>query len=90
MASDISTMSAAVKMIHDAQAASIDTKVAMLHPDWTKKQISEEVHRIMDEQGMGMDNPDMGRGDYHTLHMNNPHRNNAGSENVQEEKGDEE
>ncbi len=90
MASDISTMSAAVKMIHDAQAASIDTKVAMLHPDWTKKQISEEVQRIMDEQGMGMDNPDMGRGDYHTLHMNNPPRNNAGSENVQEEKGDEE
>ena len=90
MASDISTISAAVKMIHDAQAASIETKVSMLHPDWTKKQISEEVRRIMDEQGMGMDNPDMGLGDYDNPDKKNPPKKNDSGENEQEEKGDEE
>ena len=45
-ANDISTMSAAVQMLAAANSASIETRVQMLHPDWTKKQISEETERL--------------------------------------------
>lgn len=63
MSSDISTVASALKMMNDAVAASTEVKVSLLHPDWTKKQIAEEIARIQDEQGMSMDNPDMGLGD---------------------------
>jgi hypothetical protein len=38
--------------LHTAEAASIQTLVAMVHPDWSADQIAEEVGAIKDEMGM--------------------------------------
>ena len=46
MANDITTMSSAVQMLNAANSASIETRVTMLHPDWTKKQIMRETQRL--------------------------------------------
>lgn len=46
LANDISTMSQAAQMLTAANAASTETKVQMLHPDWSRKQIAEEVERL--------------------------------------------
>lgn len=46
MANDISTMSAAVQALSNANAASTETMVMMLHPDWSKKQVAEEIERL--------------------------------------------
>lgn len=64
MSNDLSTVSAALQMINAATSASTEIKVAMLHPDWTKKQIAEEVDRIKTETGLNVANPDMGLGDF--------------------------
>lgn len=50
----------AVKTLSDAKALSTDTKVRMVHPEWTDEQVQEEVERILnDEQaGMPLGNPD--------------------------------
>lgn len=45
--------------INQAQAMSIDTKVRTLHPDWEEEQIKAEVKRIMEEQGMSVENPEV-------------------------------
>lgn len=45
-AADISTVAAAVQMLNNAQAASIETKVAMQHPNWSSEQQAQEVERI--------------------------------------------
>ena len=45
-ANDITTMAQAVQILTAANAASLETKLAMLHPDWTQKQIAEEMNRI--------------------------------------------
>jgi hypothetical protein len=46
-------------MISDAQAVSTDTKVRMLHPEWTEDQIKAEVQKIVDEGKIApLDNPD--------------------------------
>ena len=65
MSNDISTMSSAVQMLNSAVAASTEMKVRMLHPDLTEKQIAEEVDKIKQENGMALDNPDAGLGDFH-------------------------
>ena len=49
-ANDISTMASAVSMMDSAKAVSLEMKVEMLHPDWTQKQIAEEVQRIRDAE----------------------------------------
>jgi len=64
MANDLSTVSASVQMLHNAEAISIDTKVKMLHPDWTQKQIEEEIQRIKDEYGEKLDPPNPAFGDF--------------------------
>ena len=51
MSTDISTMANAVKMMHDAQAASTQIKVKLLHPDWEEGEVLEETARIMQEYG---------------------------------------
>ena len=51
----------------------------MLHPDWTKKQIAEEVDRIKAENGMDMQEPDMLMGD-----LDNPNAGNDGGEDGDE------
>lgn len=63
-ANDLSAMSAAVEMINRATAASLATKVQMLHPDWNQRQLDDEVKRIRVEQGIAVDDPAMGLGDY--------------------------
>ena len=45
-ANDISTMASALQLLEAANSASIETRVIMLHPDWTKKQVAEEVERL--------------------------------------------
>lgn len=66
MANDLSTMSSALQMLNSAMAVSVEMKVQMLHPDWTQKQVAEEVALIKQENGMGMMLPDMLLGDYHS------------------------
>ena len=51
---DISTMAAAVQMLNAANAVSTEIKVEMLHPDWTQKQIAEEVERVKTAERLGM------------------------------------
>lgn len=60
---DISTMSSALQMLNSAAAVSTEMKVQMLHPDWTQKQVDEEIRRVKAENGLNIDNPDAGLGD---------------------------
>ena len=48
-----------IKRLSDAMAMSVDTKVRKLHPNWTEDQIESEVERIMKENGMIVDEPDL-------------------------------
>jgi len=45
--------------LEQAQAISIDTKVRILHPEWSQEQIEAEVERIMQEKGMAVETPEM-------------------------------
>lgn len=60
---DVSEISKALTEIQTAVAASIDTKVRMLHADWDEDKIQQEVERIKEEHMVGegppMDNPDL-------------------------------
>lgn len=49
-----------VKTLADAKAISTETKVRMVHPEWTDTQIEEEVERILNDESAGMpqDNPE--------------------------------
>lgn len=51
-ASDIPTMASSLQLLDAAKAASTETKVRMLHPDWTADKVVEEVDRIRIETGM--------------------------------------
>ena len=52
LTSDISTIASAVSMLHNAQAASIETLVKMQHPEWNAKQVHEEVDLVLKEYGV--------------------------------------
>lgn len=60
ISNNLSEVSNSVKTLSDAKAISTDTKVRMVHPEWTDKQVEEEVERIMndDSAGQPMDNPE--------------------------------
>ena len=60
VSNNLTEVSNSVKTLSDAKAISTDTKVRMVHPEWTDEQVNEEVERILnDEQaGMPMDNPE--------------------------------
>ena len=47
-----------INKLSQAQALSIDTKVRLLHPNWNEEQIESEVERIMQENGMMVNEPD--------------------------------
>lgn len=47
-----------VLQIHQAESASIQTKVEMLHPEWSQEEVDAETTRIMDQQGMNVAEPD--------------------------------
>lgn len=49
---DLESMSKSIEMVNRAQAASIRTRISMLHPDWTKEQIEEEAVTILAETGL--------------------------------------
>ncbi len=59
LTNNINELSSSLKMISDAQAASTETKVRLLHPDWEEEQITKETARIIDENGLtSLQNPD--------------------------------
>ena len=51
MSTDISTMANAVKMMHDAQSASTEIKIKLLHPDWEEGEVKAEAQRVLKEYG---------------------------------------
>jgi A118 family predicted phage portal protein len=51
-----SELAQTVVALETAQAASLETKVTMVHPDWTKDQVAEEVAAIRDQLGMDLFN----------------------------------
>ena len=54
----LSEMASAVAQISNAIAASVDTKVRYLHPEWSEEQISIEVELIIKENGLSPELPD--------------------------------
>ena len=53
LGTDLSEMSQAMQLLWQAQAVSAETRVQMLHPDWTAKQRAAEAARIREEYGVG-------------------------------------
>ena len=59
LSNDISETSAALQQISAAMAASTETKVRMLHSEWSEAEIEAEVERIIQENGLTpLTNPD--------------------------------
>lgn len=60
VSNNLTEVSNSVKTLSDAKAISTDTKVRMVHPEWTDTQVQEEVERILNDEtaGMPMDNPE--------------------------------
>lgn len=60
ISNNMSEVSNSVKILSDAKAISTDTKVRMIHPEWTDEQVEQEVKRIMNDESAGtpMDNPE--------------------------------
>lgn len=55
---DILQRSQAVLQIAQAEAATTRTKVRMLNPDWSDRQVAEEAEGILKERGMMVQSPD--------------------------------
>ena len=53
-ANDLSTMASAVQLLDAANSASIETRVEMLHPDWTKHAIGEEIARLKQQEHLAL------------------------------------
>ncbi|MEU9557988.1 phage portal protein [Streptomyces fumanus] len=51
------TLANTAETLTRAQAASVDTKVRMVHPEWDDTQVAAEVDRILTEQGMKVPDP---------------------------------
>jgi A118 family predicted phage portal protein len=54
---DIKTLAETAAALHQAEAASTEVKVALIHPDWDEKAQREEVDRIMKETGRDVADP---------------------------------
>lgn len=52
IAGDLPNIAESMQLLTSAIAASTETKVRMLHPDWTSDQISAEVKTIREEYGL--------------------------------------
>ena len=48
----------AINKLTQAKAMSIDTVVRKINPQWNEKQIENEVNKIMQENGMMVNEPD--------------------------------
>lgn len=44
-----------IELLNRAQAASVRTKVALLHPDWDEDRVAEEARQILQEDGIVVD-----------------------------------
>jgi A118 family predicted phage portal protein len=82
VSNNLTEVSNSVKTLSDAKAISTDTKVRMVHPEWSDELVQEEVERILnDEQaGMPMDNPE------DLTQMSFGKDNQVGNENVADDK----
>ena len=60
ISNNLADISNSVKLLSDAKAISTDTKVRMVHPEWTDEQVNQEVERILNDESAGvpMDNPE--------------------------------
>ena len=60
VSNNMAEVSSSVKTLADAKAISTDTKVRMVHPEWTEIQVQEEVERILNDEAasMPMGNPE--------------------------------
>ena len=54
---DVTEVAQAVDLLARAQAASIETRVRMVHPDWSPEEVAAEVQRIREEQGLSLPDP---------------------------------
>lgn len=54
ISNNMSETSTSVKTLSDAKAISTDTKVRMVHPEWTDEQVKTEVERILNDESVGM------------------------------------
>lgn len=54
---DMREVAESVEMINRAQAASIETRVRMVHPDWGEDEVQAEVERIQAETGRFVEDP---------------------------------
>jgi hypothetical protein len=60
---DMFTLAGTANLLTQAQSASIETRVRMLHPEWDEKQVEDEVALIRDDQAAAMPAPfDFGEG----------------------------
>ncbi|GAA3144868.1 hypothetical protein GCM10010466_39940 [Planomonospora alba] len=55
---DPESLSRTVEMLERAGAASLETKVRMIHPEWDDPQVKAEIARIRDEKGLNVPDPD--------------------------------
>lgn len=54
---DLRSTAETLNLLAMAKAASVDTRVRMLHPEWGEEQIAAEVARITAEDGIPVDDP---------------------------------
>lgn len=59
IAPDMQALATTADLMRRAEAASTETLVRHLHPDWDEPQIAEEVDRIMRESGRTVTDPDL-------------------------------
>ncbi len=58
MVEDIRQLSETADLLNRAEAASIETLVQLIHPDWDKQNVDEEVAKIMEEKGISVVDPE--------------------------------
>lgn len=63
MGADGATIASTMQMLSNAMAVSLQTKVRTIHPDWSEKQVAEEVDLIKEENALNMETPVLEFGD---------------------------
>ena len=67
----MSEKAASVLALSNAMAASTETKVRYIHDDWTEQEVTDEVERIKEENGIGVEVPEA------SMFGTNPEDNNT-------------
>ena len=89
MSNDLSTMASSLQMLNAAAAVSTEVKIQMLHPDWTQKQIAEEIERVKNETGQWMNDAMAEMGDFEPLPQQNPAEQQVADDSQQVDNGQE-